>query len=822
MLQVRDLTKRYTTKGETVGALDHVSVDFPEKGMVFLLGKSGSGKSTLLNLAGGLDVPDEGEIIVKGKSSKDFSQSDFDSYRNTYVGFIFQEYNILNELTVGENVALALELQGKPRDKQRIDELLSMVDMQGYADRKPNTLSGGQKQRVAIARALVKEHEIIMADEPTGALDSATGSQVFDTLKKLSREKLVVVVSHDREFAEMYADRIIELQDGRVISDVSRSGEACREINVMEAGPKKLTVMSGAAMTKQDEERVIAFLRANKGGVVLSAEKEDLPAAGGAESVGTFAPTNAAPAPREENTASFLPSRFPARYAFKMGISGLKFKPLRLIVTTLLASVAFIVFGVFSTMLTYSPAQMGVSGLLNSSYGAAVLQKKMLVHTENDLGPYTITSPSGTLGTRFVSEEVEEIREKTGINFIPVYNFGRQVFSLSYSYSFEGANYFTPSDYYDSITSLTGFASVSYIMDDDDYTLLAGEYPAEGREILISRQVFESFVQFGYRPTAALEPAAVQQIETYDDLIGKSISLRVTAGMSLTFTVTGIFDPGEEFEEFSKLKTGEGFAPGEETEMIDGLKECFRYSMSSVAFVADSYYASQAGSALDFNESDYHSLLYSIEAIRREGNDAESNYTEESASQERYQFLMTSLRSDPQEKTDALFEYFGLVDDVRDISYYLPYSYLNELNAGQEIYTLIFPIIGAAAGVLAVFAALLLFSFISASINAKKKDIGILRAVGARSIDVFKIFIVEGAVVTFLCLLLGIAGSIAACAVTNGILIAENILTYNFFLFDWKNALILLGIAAGTAFVATGIPVAVFSKKKPVETIRSI
>lgn len=131
MLQVRDLTKRYTTKGETVEALHGVSVDFPEKGMVFLLGKSGSGKSTLLNLAGGLDEPDEGEIIVKGKSSKEFTPADFDSYRNTYIGFIFQEYNILNELTVGENVALALELQGRPRDREHVEELLKMVDMQG-------------------------------------------------------------------------------------------------------------------------------------------------------------------------------------------------------------------------------------------------------------------------------------------------------------------------------------------------------------------------------------------------------------------------------------------------------------------------------------------------------------------------------------------------------------------------------------------------------------------------------------------------------------------------------------------------------------------
>ena len=204
MLQVRNLVKRYVAKGETVTALNGVSLDFPERGMVFLLGKSGSGKSTLLNISGGLDEPDEGEVIVNGKSSKNFSKSDFDSYRNTYLGFIFQEYNILTELTVAENVALALELQGKPHDVERVEQLLAEVDLAGMGDRRPNTLSGGQKQRVAIARALVKDPEIIMADEPTGALDSKTGAQVFDTLKKLSASKLVIIVSHHRASGWQY------------------------------------------------------------------------------------------------------------------------------------------------------------------------------------------------------------------------------------------------------------------------------------------------------------------------------------------------------------------------------------------------------------------------------------------------------------------------------------------------------------------------------------------------------------------------------------------------------------------------------------------
>ena len=224
MLEVKDLVKSYSAKGGvTVKALDGVSVKFPEKGMVFLLGKSGSGKSTLLNVAGGLDRPDSGEVIVKGRSSKDFSPSDFDSYRNTFVGFVFQEYNILNEFTVEQNIALALQLQNKRNDKHAVEDLLEKVDLKGLGKRKPNTLSGGQKQRVAIARALIKEPEIIMADEPTGALDSTTGKQVLETLKKLSETKLVIVVSHDREFAELYGDRIIELKDGKIISDVSKA-----------------------------------------------------------------------------------------------------------------------------------------------------------------------------------------------------------------------------------------------------------------------------------------------------------------------------------------------------------------------------------------------------------------------------------------------------------------------------------------------------------------------------------------------------------------------------------------------------------------------
>ena len=187
MLEIKNITKIYHSKhADDVVALDDISLNLGDKGLVFLLGKSGSGKSTVLNTVGGLDSFDKGEIIINGKSSKDFKQKDFDAYRNTYIGFIFQEYNVLPDFTVAQNIGLALELQGKKADKATIDNILETVDLIGYGDRKPNQLSGGQKQRIAIARALVKEPQIIMADEPTGALDSNTGRQVFETLETTS------------------------------------------------------------------------------------------------------------------------------------------------------------------------------------------------------------------------------------------------------------------------------------------------------------------------------------------------------------------------------------------------------------------------------------------------------------------------------------------------------------------------------------------------------------------------------------------------------------------------------------------------------------
>ena len=221
MIKLNNVTKTYISKSkQRVEAIRGISAEFSDSGMVFILGKSGSGKSTLLNLLGGLDGATSGEISVDGVSFADFRQSDYDSYRNRYVGFVFQEFNLLRDFNVQDNVSIALELSKDEEVAEKAASALEQVGLSSdYLARKVDELSGGEKQRIAIARAVVKDSRLILADEPTGNLDSTTGESVWEILKTLSATKLVIVVTHDRESAERYGDRIIEIADGKVIAD---------------------------------------------------------------------------------------------------------------------------------------------------------------------------------------------------------------------------------------------------------------------------------------------------------------------------------------------------------------------------------------------------------------------------------------------------------------------------------------------------------------------------------------------------------------------------------------------------------------------------
>lgn len=219
MIKLDNITKVYSTKNtHNVRALNNIDLKFPNKGLVFILGESGSGKTTLMNIIGGLDIQTSGKLTFLNKDIKS-KEKDLDEYRNKYVGFVFQDYNIIPELNIKDNLTLGLTFQNSYISDTLIDEVLSSVSLKGYEERYPNELSGGQLQRVAISRALIKDSKVLLADEPTGNLDKKTSNEIVKLLKDISKEKLVIIVTHNEELANDYGDRIIKLEDGTIISD---------------------------------------------------------------------------------------------------------------------------------------------------------------------------------------------------------------------------------------------------------------------------------------------------------------------------------------------------------------------------------------------------------------------------------------------------------------------------------------------------------------------------------------------------------------------------------------------------------------------------
>ena len=221
MLQLKNIYKSYIVGEEKQQVLKDINITFRKNEFVSILGASGSGKTTLLNIIGGLDVYDSGDLVIDNLSTKNFTKKNWDSYRNYKIGFVFQNYNLISHLSVLGNVELALTLSGINKKERRIKakEALIKVGLKDHINKKPNQLSGGQMQRVAIARAIVNNPDIILADEPTGALDSNTSEQIMDILKEISKEKLIIMVTHNKEIANKYSDRIIELKDGEIVGD---------------------------------------------------------------------------------------------------------------------------------------------------------------------------------------------------------------------------------------------------------------------------------------------------------------------------------------------------------------------------------------------------------------------------------------------------------------------------------------------------------------------------------------------------------------------------------------------------------------------------
>ena len=903
MLKTKNLTKTYKPKkGVPVKAIDNISLTFPEKGMVFLLGKSGSGKSTLLNLLGGLDSYDGGEIVIKGVSSKDFRQSHFDSYRNTYVGFIFQEYNVLDEFTVGANIALAIELQGKKADDDEINRILTDVDLEGYGDRKPGELSGGQKQRVAIARALVKNPEIIMADEPTGALDSATGAQVLDTLKKLSREKLVIVVSHDREFATKYADRIIELSDGHVISDVTRT-EAAENAAAEESGLKfsgnTVSVSRGYHLSEDDRIRINEYIESIENGVTLELEKSE-------ENAAEFVPTDCVPADGEKKSGSeafsLIKSKLPMKCAFKIGAGGLRHKKFRLVITILLSCIAFGLFGLSDTFGSYNHITACTDSIIDTGINYASFVKNVKKGEGNEAHRVSNAMLSDS--------DMSLIKERCGVDTVGVY---KPNTSLDFSMNTDGAAVMadSQSEFYINSTGFTGFAEIdNKVLGDMGAKLICGTLPEGGKnEIAVSEYIYETFKLGGYIDADGKKT----DIARPNDLIGKEIKLGDTA-----YTVTAVVDTGEDTDRYTMLKENPA-GDSSATQLVkyalyNEFRTMLSYSLTGTAMVGDGtisamtegqtptamitdgwiyFYCNVSDTDSYWIDATYMTTLdrvskdsivwfdgeksalsdkelivtedllneLEIEPESVKGKSFDCQYsvwsgdyyesrndtgykvvgyyknTEKAGDINAALICASSMLDSFTTGTDGVYSFaVGAMPEERDgvrtvvdmcvngdetIGFELENSVTFELDTVNTVLKSLSKVFFWIGVGFAVFAAVMLANFIATSISYKKQEIGILRAIGSRGADVFRIFFSESLIIAGINFVLSCLGVAVATAVINNVIRTELNVLITVLHFGVRQAGLLLILSLAIAALASFFPVKRIASKKPIDAIRN-
>lgn len=737
MLRLNNVSKTYNSKsGIAVKALNGVSLDFADSGLVFIIGKSGSGKSTLLNVLGGLDAPDEGELIVKGRSSKTFTASDFDSYRNTYCGFVFQEYNLIDNYTVGANIGLALELRGGKADRNEIDAVMrrmELTDERGETmySRHTNELSGGQKQRIAIARALIKNPEIILADEPTGALDSETGARLYDTLKELAKDKLIIVVSHDLDSAEKYGDRIIELWDGRVIKDT-------------------------APYSRES--------------------KSDL------------------------ETSAFTRSRLPFRRILSMGASGLSVKKFRLAMSVILSAVAFMIFGFSVTASFADPLRSEIEQAYQCGQQTFILsnfQKRA----------ETMDSP-----TNFTDTQMAMIDEYNGgrpplMHGVGVYTSSSVVrVNLSYHIGVETYYQFsssTPYGKYAEVASgIGGFVEINSETGERDANLRPDDrlidksknrLPQTFDEIAITDMHADLFLRYGFIEQRTnsegeeIKDPEVVPINAPDDLIGKTLGEWDPVNekwLTRPFTIVGVYSTEQNRTEIESVLEGRS---GESNEYISAFSRGVSHSPVTCGYV-------KAGLFDYIIDSSDNIPAATLEHAGRSC------------------FLMKF--SGDAERDAAFIESLSVTENGNEyiVDIHTPFS---GFVGNAEMYIFWMVRVGfVAACIFAVFSALLMMNFLNVSIDCKKREMGILRALGARKIEIAAICLVESLLV------LGIQVAVAAvctavlCAALNLTLYMLPILRFGMV----QIALILL-LGLSVTVLATVLPVLKVTNKKPVDII---
>ena len=882
MLQLKNISKVYKNKvGEDTHALRNVSLVFEDTGLVFVTGESGCGKSTLLNILGGLDTYTSGTLMVEGRDFKRFSEKDKDAFRNTYLGFIFQEYNTLGHLSVKENIALSYELKGQKVNEEDIEKALTNVGLKNFFDRYPNEISIGQKQRVSIARALVKNPRILLADEPTAAIDKRSSEQVWRLLKELSKTHLVVVTNHDHGVAERYADRIIMMEDGKVIAD----RDIKYEPKVITSG-NVLKIPAGGSLTEENLEHINNYAKDSTRKptyVCLYRNKNDVailnaPAVKKIEEVEkkkeTDVPTREL---REKRSFNLVKSQMPQKNLAKMAFSNLAMNKTRTVFTMILTIVALVFFGMFCVLNNYNTYSAIVKASLKDN-----LSYMTISHVTSNKGVMEYVDSS------FSDMNIKEIYKATGVTAQKVYTVDWKI------------NFASNTDY--AISGVVNISTASQL----NLNLLYGEIPAIGSQgVLISDYLANLLLLQGAISNEGTLTADYR-IEELVTIPGLQIKLE---DGDVMLSIAGIYETDYRFyEEIENLDQHEGYAQKYEfnknhiynlvfapqnfvghqvsvmTRAVDintiatsisGTRESnsvvYKYGDTNRTMTIFPLGENQVSKLAEgevivslpvynklFNKnltvadfetysSDYAGAYQNLLKTYTENYNIEMKVNDGSNAQPRtYKVVGVSLNSNEDSYVMSMNDFIRTVEatifpvhklivplenytesELNTLGAFLHNNNLSYVSSSSDMiddFYYRFSVFGGTflvvSVLLALFACVLIYNFITQTIDSRKREIGVLRAMGAGAKDVVRIYLYEGLYIILFTFISTVLSLFVAVQIVNAIVMASLEFSLVILSLNAATIFLILLIDAVIVTIATIIPTIKYAKKSPIDIIQ--
>ena len=881
LLELKNIQKTYSTKtGVTFRALNNVSLSFEGKGLVYIVGASGSGKSTLLNVIGGLDSYDSGIYTLAGKKMNALRGSEVDSLRNKLMGFVFQEFNLLDTLSVFDNVKLALDMQSR-KDNEAVHNALKAMGIDDKAKNKTKDLSGGQRQRVAIARALVKDPRIILADEPTGALDSATTDEVVKILKDLSKDRLVLVVTHDMDMAAKTGDRIIEMKDGCVYRDVRRRGEneVVTETDTQVYSETLMSVPVGVKVGDDDvahlneimaqsmrktyvnvesDPRKVKALFPNLREAVNSGGKKQVNADAEDSALASdeFLPYKRVDTPME--SVEFKKSRLPLLKSMRLALNNLNYKKGRLVLTLIISFIAFVLFGVAQSFTAFDVRTAYANTIREEDYKSAVITTaggesrivtadydRLMTSLSLEKDPpkkydMTFTPPSGQGGlygnTLSKFDGVVEIDSITDCGYSVLYGSGAPkgtdgvVISEYAALSLFESRAVNGNDISDLIgMTLTMNDGVNFIID--------GIFVCDNAEELF-RDLDESMtVDVKLRNGWGQLYVAKGFVDMYSNMMfssGSTVSLQI-GGDSIDSAERDMMKTNTlEFIPKGTVPDGYEVIPVVGTGVIEREGDILlsRQSVNQIIMSGGDNYADLRAKAIAINADTTHYMT--IKDHYNVANYATSDFRIVGIVEgmDSYSDMRIYLGEDEKQKiVDNVFypvalcmsidgmDANKLVNAVYDNGFVINAEYIENYSMVLALIAVLRYVLLGISLLFCLLVVVLLFSFISTSIRLTRKQIGILRALGAKKSDTFKIYAVEGFLVTVFALVLSIITIAIGAPILNALV--GTMFGHYFSLFT-IGAVVYITMAALTLVVtaiAVVIPLRKFNKITPVSAI---